>query len=120
MTDRCSLCCSRVPCPSTTPRRSFSGYQLSGIALARFGQGRYSEAATLLKESLQLQPTVSINHALLAACYGHLGELEGARAAIASYRLLSSRDLNERVTLFRRPEHRKAYLDGIDLVNSGD
>ena len=98
------------------PCSSDRGYQLSGIALARFGQGRYSEAAALLKESLQLQPTVSINQALLAACYGHLGELDGARAAIASYRMLSSRDLHERVTLFRRPEHRKAYLDGIDLA----
>ena len=75
-----------------------------------------AEAAALLKESLQLQPTVSINQALLAACYGNLGETDAARAAIASYRALSSRELHDRVTLFRLPEHRKAYLDGIDLA----
>jgi Tfp pilus assembly protein PilF len=98
------------------PCSSDRGYQLSGIALARFGQRRYAEAAALLKESLQLQPTVSINQALLAACYGQLGEVDAARAAIASYQALSSRDLHERVTLFRRPEHRKAYLEGIDLA----
>ena len=80
------------------PCSSDRGYQLSGIALARFGQGRYAEAAALLKESLQLQPTVSINQALLAACYGHLGEVDAARAAIASYQALSSRQLQERVT----------------------
>jgi len=102
------------------PCSSDRGYQLSGIALARFGQRRYAEAAALLKESLQLQPTVSINQALLAACYGHLGEVDAARAAIASYQALSSRDLRERVTLFRRPEHRKAYLDGIDLAKPGN
>ena len=101
------------------PCSSDRGYQLSGIALARFGQRRYAEAAALLKESLQLQPTVSINQALLAACYGHLGEVDSARAAIASYQALSSRDLHERVTLLRRPEHRKAYLDGIDLARPG-
>ena len=99
------------------PCSSDRGYQLSGIALARFGQGRYAEAAALLRESLQLQPTVSINQALLTACYGHLDEVDAARAAIASYRALSSRELRERVTLFRRPEHRKAYLDGIDRVS---
>jgi len=98
------------------PCSSDRGYQLSGIALARFGQGRYAEAAALLRESLQLQPTVSINQALLAACYGHMGEADAARASIASYRALSSRELHDRVTLFRRPEHRKAYLDGIDLA----
>lgn len=102
------------------PCSSDRGYQLSGIALARFGQGRYPEAAALLKESLQLEPTVSINQALLAACYGHLGEIAAARAAIASYRALSSRELHKRVTLFRRPEHRKAYLDGIALAGPGD
>jgi TolB-like protein/Tfp pilus assembly protein PilF len=102
------------------PCSSDRGYQLSGIALARFGQGRYAEAAALLKESLQLQPTVSINQALLAACYGHLGEIDAARAAIASYQALSSRELDTRVTLFRKPEHRKAYLDGISLARPGD
>jgi len=98
------------------PCSSDRGYQLSGIALARFGQGRYSEAAALLRESLQLQPTVSINHALLAACYGHLGNVDAGRAAIASYQVMSSRELDERVTLFRRQEHRHAYLDGIARV----
>jgi adenylate cyclase len=98
------------------PCSSDRGYQLSGIALARFGQGRYVEAAALLRESLQLQPTVSINQALLAACYGHLGNFDAGRAAIASYQVLSSRELDERVTLFRRQEHRHAYLDGIARV----
>ena len=101
------------------PCSSDRGYQLSGIALARFDQGRFAEAAALLRESLQHQPTVSINQALLAACYGHLGEVDAARAAIASYQMLSPRELHERVTLFRRPEHRKAYLDGIELVRRG-
>ncbi len=60
------------------PCSSDRGYQLSGIALARFGHGRSSEAAALLREVLQLQPTASINQALLEACYGQMGETDAA------------------------------------------
>lgn len=100
------------------PCSSDRGYQLSGIALAKFDQGRFDEAAKLLKEANQLQPTVSINLALLAACYGHLGETKAAQAAIAKYQRLSSVEIRKRVTLFHEPEHRKLFLAGIALANA--
>ncbi len=91
-------------------------YLLSGIALARFDQRRFGEAIALLKESLQLQASVSINQALLAACYAHLGKLSAAQAALADYRKLSSIEIQKRITLFHKPEHRQLFLDGIALA----
>jgi adenylate cyclase len=92
-------------------------YLLSGIALARFNQHRFEEAVALLKESLQLQGAVSINQALLAASYGHLGRASEARAALERYRELSPVDVRERTTLFHVPEYRRAYLAGIALAD---
>ena len=91
------------------------GYQIAGIALANFHLGKFEESASLLKEATQLQPTVSINFALLAACYAHLGKIDSAREAIARYGQLSTVDVRNRTTLFKRPEHRQSFLDGISL-----
>ena len=98
--------------PCSTDR----GYQLSGIALAKFDLGQYSEAVRLLTEANLLQPAVSINAALLAACHGHLDQPEAAQAALANYRRLSTVDIRHRTSLFHRPEHRAAYLAGITLA----
>ena len=98
--------------PCSTDR----GYQLSGMALAKFDLGHYSEAVRLLTEANHLQPAVSINAALLAACHGHLGQLEAAHAALANYRRLSTIEIRHRTSLFQRPDHRAAFLAGIALA----
>ena len=98
------------------PSSSDRGHQLSGIALARFGQRRFNDTVRLLTESIQLQPAVSFNFALLTASHGHLHQTQAAASAIEKYRQASSIDLRERLSLFRDPLHRKLYCDGIDLA----
>ncbi len=98
------------------PSSSDRGHQLSGIALARFDQSRFEEAARLLTEAIQLQPAVSFNLALLTACYGYLQQKKAAEAVIAKYRQISSIGMRDRVALFRNPAHRKLFHVGIDLA----
>jgi adenylate cyclase len=95
------------------PSSSDRGHQLSGLALARFDQRRFDDAARLLKEAIQLQPAVSFNLALLAACQGHLGDTKAATDAIARYKRLSTIDIEKRITLFHRAEHRDLFLEGL-------
>ena len=50
------------------------------MAQSQFALGRYDEAITALKSRLARQPDSDISRVLLAACYGHLGRAEAARA----------------------------------------
>jgi adenylate cyclase len=95
------------------PSSSDRGHQLSGMALARFDQRRFDDAVRLLTEAIQLQPAVSFNLALLAASNGHLGDVKAAADALARYERSSTIPVEKRTTLFRRPEHRDLFLDGI-------
>jgi len=98
------------------PSSSDRGHQLSGMALARFGQRRFDEAVRLLKEAIPLQPSVSFNLALLAACHGHLGDAKSAAGALEHYGRVSTIEPDKRVSLFRRPDLRTLYLEGIALA----
>lgn len=95
------------------PSSSDRGHQLSGMALARFGQRRFDEAVRLLKESIPLQPSVSFNLALLASCLGHLGNVNPAAEALEDYGRVSSIEIDQRVSLFRRSDLRDLYREGI-------
>jgi tetratricopeptide (TPR) repeat protein len=98
------------------PSSSDRGHQLSGMALARFGQRRFDEAVRLLKEAIPLQPSVSFNLALLAACHGHFGDPKSAASALEQYGRVSTIDIDKRISLFRRPDLRDLYLEGIALA----
>jgi adenylate cyclase len=50
-------------------------------ALALFQLGRYEEAVELLLQRVSRNPVTDVSRALLAACYGHLGRFDEARAA---------------------------------------
>jgi tetratricopeptide (TPR) repeat protein len=50
------------------------------VAQSHFALGHYEEAITALKTRLARQPDSDISSVLLAACYGHLGRAEAARA----------------------------------------
>ncbi len=58
----------------------FRDIQLHFQAQARFQMGRYEEAIGFLKRRLVRNPDTDISRVLLAACYGHLGRLDEARA----------------------------------------
>jgi len=100
-----------------SPNRAF---QLSWLGVVRFAQGRIPEALALFKESAQLAPAYPINHGMLPACYGQLGQMADARQSIKN---------REGLTLpgfaafaqwaFRDPDHRQLYLDGIALAEGG-
>lgn len=92
------------------------GYHLGGIAFARFAMGQFEETVRLLKEVVHLQPAVSMNLALLTACYGHLGQAEAARATIVRYRQTSQIDMHERLPFYRDAARRKLFLDGLELA----
>jgi len=50
------------------------------VGQAYFALGRYEDAAAALKRRLLRKPDTDISRVLLAACYGHLGQAEAARA----------------------------------------
>ncbi|HEY5070456.1 MAG TPA: TIR domain-containing protein [Caulobacteraceae bacterium] len=100
-----------------SPERSF---YVSGLALARFAQGRYREAIPLLRQSLQLRPEWPLNHVFLAASHGHLGETSAGREWMARYGKVTSVDVR---TLLRNwtipPSFRTSFLEGIALAEGG-
>jgi tetratricopeptide (TPR) repeat protein len=51
------------------------------VAQAHFALGHFEDAVRALKGRLARQPHSDVSHVLLAACYGHVGRAEEARAA---------------------------------------
>jgi adenylate cyclase len=99
-----------------SPLRSVQVGMLGG---ALFLQGRFVEALGPMRESAQLSPATPQSHAALAACYGHLGDLPAARAALAELALhtpLTIRELGEH--MFRAPAHRALFLEGVEKISS--
>jgi tetratricopeptide (TPR) repeat protein len=89
---------------------------LAFLGMARFGQGRFSEALTLLRESHQLKPTFPLTSPLLAACLGQLGQIGAARQIIEDLRLSKRATLGWADYLFRNPQHRQLFLEGIEAA----
>jgi tetratricopeptide (TPR) repeat protein len=50
------------------------------VAQALFALERFEDAVRALKARLARQPHSDVSHVLLAACYGHLGRADEARA----------------------------------------
>jgi adenylate cyclase len=51
------------------------------VAQANFSLGNYGTAAKQLVERISRTPATDSSRMLLAACYGHLGRIDEARAA---------------------------------------
>jgi hypothetical protein len=52
----------------------------------------------------------------LAACYAHMGLLDGARATIARLRAITDEVMVNYPLPFRDPQHRELYLSGLRLA----
>jgi tetratricopeptide (TPR) repeat protein len=66
-----------------SPRdRSLSLYW-QNLGMAHFVAGRYADAADAAREAISLRADQPAHHRLLAACQGHLGQLEHAREELA-------------------------------------
>lgn|GEM_PF-6817823 len=86
------------------------------LAIARFQQRRFAEAITTALELGQHtdNPTAI---AVLAAAYGHLGQTDAARAALARYRSM----VPQPIDVFGRAvwplaDHQTLFLEGIALA----
>jgi hypothetical protein len=54
---------------------------------------------------------------VLAALYGHRGEIGDAKEALGQFKSLMVGTIDEAARIwFPRPEHRKLFLDGIALA----
>jgi len=90
--------------------------QLSNTALARFQQGRFSEAAAISKQFIQRTDAPG-GYACLAASYGYLGQTEAALEALNGYRARSPQPIEVfACSIFHDPAHSKLFLDGIALA----
>ena len=86
------------------------------IGFARFLQCRFSEAVQLLRESAQ-QNQGPIFQAVLAACFGHLGQSDTAQAALIRYRTLTPQPVGKFARMILTdPAHLTLFLDGIALA----
>ncbi len=72
------------------PLSQYRSTVLCGLGVARFAQGRFREAVSLLKQSVQLLPDFALPYMFLAAGHGQLGEVAAAREAIARNKSLSA------------------------------
>jgi tetratricopeptide (TPR) repeat protein len=84
------------------------------LASARFQQGRLDEALALFMTTSSRLP---VSYAVLAALYGHRGEIGDAKEALEQFKSLMVGTIDEAARIwFPRPEHRKLFLDGIALA----
>jgi len=93
------------------------GQNASGfLAGARFLQGRYEEAILLSKRYIERMDG-PIPYAILAACYGRLGDRSAARAALAAYEQRSPHPVEAFTKgLNPTPVHHQAWLEALALA----
>ncbi len=85
-------------------------------AQARFSLGQYAEAAALLRERIARNPGTDASRMLLAACYGHLGRPDEARAAWAGLLEINpqfSLAQRARVLPYKDPADFQRIADGL-------
>ena len=98
------------------PSRSI---MVGALGQARFQQGRFEDAAPLLREAAHESDT-PLRQALLAACLGQLGMVEEARTAMARYRALTTSSPADIGKVFIvNPSHLGMFLEGIALADGG-
>ena len=86
------------------------------LAQAQFSLGRFDEAVATLKRRLEREPNSENGYALLASCYGHLGQIDASRAAWAEVLKLAPDFTVERrwgVTAFKNPSEYTRRVEGL-------
>jgi adenylate cyclase len=86
------------------------------VAQANFSLGRYEAAAEHLLERIVRTPATDSSRMLLAACYGHRGRAEEARAAWAGLMKVNpdfSLAQRERVLPYKEPRDFQYIIDGL-------
>ena len=85
--------------------------------VAHFFALRLDQARTMLLLSLQQNPGWVPTNRFLAACYGHLGQLDEAKIVIKRLCALTPVLLPD-ADHWRDPEQREFYLSGLRLAMS--
>jgi hypothetical protein len=83
--------------------------------VAHFFARRLDQARATLVLSLQQHPDWVPTNRFLAACYGHLGQLDEAKIIIERLRALTPVILPN-ADNYRDPEHREFFLSGLRLA----
>jgi adenylate cyclase len=86
------------------------------VAQANFSLGRYEAAAEHLLERIARTPATDSSRMLLAACYGHRGRADEARAAWAELMKINpgfSLAQRERVLPYKQPRDFQRIADGL-------
>jgi|UPI0005616C0C TolB-like protein/class 3 adenylate cyclase len=94
----------------------FPEISLQFLADARFSLGQYAEAIDAIEQRLARNPQSETAYALLASCYGHLGQPERSREAWAHALVINpsfSVERRRRVLPFRNPEDFERRVEGL-------
>jgi adenylate cyclase len=93
------------------------GARMLYTAMARFYQGRFNEAVTLLKERNLMSESPGC-YAYLAASYGQLQDRPAAREALSRFQALTPRPIDAMIrAVALDPAQLKMVLDGIAVAN---
>jgi adenylate cyclase len=87
------------------------------VAQAHFALGDYDAASKLLRERIARNPTTDSSRLLLAACYGHLGQLDEARAVWAEMLAINpdiSLPQRERVLPYKDARDFRRIVEGLN------
>ena len=94
----------------------YASIVLHFLAQANFSLGQYETAAQQLVERIARTPGTDASRMLLAACYGHLGRVDDARAAWAELLKVNpnfSLAQRERVLPYKNPDDFQRIVDGL-------
>jgi adenylate cyclase len=86
------------------------------LAQAQLSLGRFEDAVTTLKRRLEREPNSENGYALLASCYGHLGQIDASRSAWAEVLKLAPDFTVERrwgVLPFKNPSDYAQRVEGL-------
>jgi adenylate cyclase len=94
----------------------YAGIVLHFVAQANFSLGNYGTAVKQLLERIARTPGTDSSRMMLAACYGHLGRIEEARAAWAELLKVNpnfSLEQRARVLPYKDPRDFQRIADGL-------
>jgi adenylate cyclase len=90
-------------------------FRYSGIAMAHFRAGRYSEASLWARKSINRKPSWRIGHAVLVSSLGQLDLLEEAKAAVDNFlENIPNETISElRKLPFKNPDDAQRFEEGL-------
>ena len=98
------------------PVADYRGAQICWLGAGKLLKRDYEGARIPLIQAAQLMPAYVWTQLFLAVCYGHLGQLEQARAATSQLSSIAAMAPQDIARAFQDPEHRRILLEGIALA----